>query len=274
MKNLILAGVGTIGLAIAMQPALAADLPTKGPITRTPVVQVFSWTGFYVGVHVGGGWGRKSQSSAPFTIGPVAITPGASAVDADGWLAGGQVGYNFQGGPGWFGGNWVVGLEAQASWSDIDGDTACSSTAAIPGVGAVTLAATCRAEVDSLGTIALRYGTAYGRTLIYSKFGAAWSRDKYSATPSAAAAGILGITSLNGSENRWGWMSGTGIEFALSDNWSAKAEYNYMNLGTERVRLTSTPAGAAIDSDIKQRMHVVKFGLNYRFGGGAVVAKY
>jgi outer membrane immunogenic protein len=271
MKNLILAGVGTIALAIAVQPALAADLPTKGPVIKTPVVQVFSWTGFYVGVHVGGGWGRKTSTTSTFTLPGVTVAPGSATVDVDGWLAGGQVGFNYQGGPGWFGGNWVVGVEAQASWGDINGNSPCAGTATIVGAGVITVPARCEAEVESLGTIALRYGTAYGRTLIYSKIGAAWARDKYAVVLTPA---FGGLTSLDASENRWGWMSGTGIEFALTDNWSAKAEYNYMNMGTERLRFSSTPAGATFDADIKQRIHVVKFGLNYRFGGGAVVAKY
>jgi outer membrane immunogenic protein len=68
-------------------------------------------------------------------------------------------------------------------------------------------------------------------------------------------------------------MSGTGIEIALSGNWSMKGEYNYMNLGTRSVTFTGTPAGVTFDGDIRQRIHVVKFGVNYRFGG-PVVARY
>jgi outer membrane immunogenic protein len=71
---------------------------------------------------------------------------------------------------------------------------------------------------------------------------------------------------------RWGWMSGGGYEYAFNQNWSWKVECNYMHLGREDVQFCSV-AGTCFDYSIKQHLHIVKAGINYRFGG-PVVARY
>ena len=77
-------------------------------------------------------------------------------------------------------------------------------------------------------------------------------------------------------DDRVGWTVGVGLEYALTPNWSVKGEYNYMDFGTERNRFTTVvfPVNSYHDTDIRQHVSVVKFGVNYRFGGAAVVAKY
>jgi outer membrane immunogenic protein len=71
-------------------------------------------------------------------------------------------------------------------------------------------------------------------------------------------------------------MVGAGLELGLSQNWSIKGEYNYMDFGTRRYDAIACVGclGPTFDEEIAQRLHVVKFGLNYRFGGGPVVARY
>jgi len=72
-------------------------------------------------------------------------------------------------------------------------------------------------------------------------------------------------------------MFGTGVEYAITGNWSAKVEYDYLDFGTHRERLpgfTVLNAGVPIDVDIRQRIHLVKFGVNYRFGWGPIVARF
>jgi hypothetical protein len=76
-----------------------------------------------------------------------------------------------------------------------------------------------------------------------------------------------------------GWMVGVGVEYAFTPNWSVKAEYNYLDLGTRRETLQPVPANCPgcgpFQYDIRQRMDLVKIGVNYRFGwAGPVVAKY
>jgi outer membrane immunogenic protein len=270
MKTLILLGVSLLSLAAGLRPSAAADLPVKA---RPLAVAVYDWTGLYVGVHGGEGWGSKDISAPPFPFGGAVITPAASSNSISGWLAGGQVGYNFQGGPGIFGGRWVIGGEAQVSWSRLDDTVSCSAVVAIPGVGAVPLSVNCSSKVDSLGTIALRLGSAFDRILVYSKVGAAWTHDKYQDDVTTPAFAPLSFT---GSETRWGWMVGAGIEYAFGNNWSGKIEYDYLGLGTETVRYSSVPpaTSAFVDASVKERVQLVKIGVNYRFGPSAVAAKY
>src|SRR5438105_2283426 len=108
MKRLMLTTVG-LGALILATPALSADLAYPMPYKAPGPVPIpyYSWTGCYLGGHVGGGWGRKDFS-----------VPGVS-VDTDGFLGGGQIGCNYQ-----FAGQWVVGIEADASWADISGNAA------------------------------------------------------------------------------------------------------------------------------------------------------
>jgi outer membrane immunogenic protein len=69
-------------------------------------------------------------------------------------------------------------------------------------------------------------------------------------------------------------MVGGGVEHAFGGNWSGKVEYNYMHLGKKTIEFCSvTVPGDCLDNQIRQHIHVVKIGINYRFGG-PVVARY
>src|SRR5712691_12694805 len=108
MRKILAASIGMLALAAAMQPAAAADLPTKAPVYKAPrVVDVDPWTGFYVGVNVGYSWGDwDSTSLAP--IFPIATGLGTTASpNVKGWLGGVQAGYNWRVDP-----RWLVGVEA------------------------------------------------------------------------------------------------------------------------------------------------------------------
>src|ERR1700690_3137521 len=94
-KRLLLSGIVLAALAIAA-PVSAADMPTRAPVYKAAPVALFNWTGFYVGGHGGYGWG-DADNLAP-----------------TGWFGGGQVGYHWQYAP-----NWVFGLEADISGSNI-----------------------------------------------------------------------------------------------------------------------------------------------------------
>ena len=102
---------------------------------------------------------------------------------------------------------------------------------------------------------------SFDRSLIYAKGGAAWAEDKYSGVWT-----VLGFTgAVSAKETRTGWTVGGGWEYALWKSLSAKIEYNYLDFGTDRV---SFPAGAfgTYVGDIDETIHVIKVGLNYRFG--------
>ena len=232
MKRALLAGAGLFVLAMAAQPAAAADMPR--PVTKAPAMvaaPMFNWTGFYVGVHAGYGWGDSHVS--PLN--------GGEGTDVDGWLAGGQVGFNLQHG------NFVWGIEADGAWADIENDAGPGS----PPEGYV--------NVRSLYTVRARGGIAANNTLYYLTGGWAGARVKYIDFD-------VGPGSLTKSYS--GWTVGAGLEYAFAPGWSAKLEYLYADLGDETYNL-GTPDKVELDA------HIVRVGLNYRFatGGKAPIGK-
>ena len=266
MNKARVAAVTGIAL-LTIAPAHAADLGVH-PIYKTPppaavVPPHFSWTGCYIGGHIGGGWGRKTVSipDLAFTTGvpPGTLPPGFSVPsvtgNTSGVLGGGQVGCNYQFAP-----NWVIGIEGDGSAADIKGGiTDTISLAGIPITG------TANARTDWLASTTGRLGWAWDRWLVYGKGGVAWAGDKYSASIP------IFNEQLNASETRTGWTVGGGIEWAFWNNWSAKVEYDFYDFGTRSVTLAGTFAGAPITVpgvDVKQTISAVKFGINYRFGWG------
>ena len=247
MKKLILAGISMTALAAALQPASAADLPVAYRAPQSYVI--FTWTGFYFGAHGGGAWGSKDTTLAPFTFAGATIAPPGTTIDVSGGLAGGQFGANYQAG------SWVLGVELDASWADLTGNTACI----------VGVAGNCHARVNALGTFAGRLGFALDRVLLYGKGGAAVANDKYE---------ITSVAAYKASETRWGWMLGGGVEYSFTDNWSAKIEYNYLDFGTRAVRFTDGTGLLFLDTSIRERVHVAKAGINYRFGWAPVGVTY
>lgn len=239
------------------QVAYSADLPTKAP--RAPLAApVWSWTGFYIGAHVGGGWGTieselagfpyvpmlESASYLGFGGGPFPIASGT----VNGFLGGGQIGYNFQSGI------VVFGIEADASWTNIKGTTPC------------LFILSCEREVQALGTITGRLGFTADRALIYVKGGGAWAHVEHDVK-------LFGTSVTSADKTLWGWTVGTGVEYAITENWSAKLEYNYMDFGSNTLGFPIEEFGT-VNVDTTTSIHAVKFGVNYRFGGGPVVARY
>jgi len=154
----------------------------------------------------------------------------AGGSDVDGWFGGGQIGFNYQA-PG---STFVWGGELDGAFSNI-GD---SSTA---------LGITTKSEVDHFGTARLRAGTAFDDTLLYVTGGAAWAHNKVSVTG-------LG----NASKTHTGWTVGAGIEQGFGGGWSGKLEYLYADFGSANYFGGMNSGGFDV--------HVLRAGLNYRFG--------
>jgi len=229
MRHLLLAGTA-VGALLA-DPVLAADLPVrKAPFA--PAAAVYNWTGFYIGGHLGGAWGDKDWVAVG--VGPL------GSHDVDGFIGGGQVGFNYQAG------RWVFGVEADFSWADVSGHH----------VDNVFLGDN-RTKVDWFGTVTGRIGYAFDRTLLYVEGGGAWARDAYTIT----ATGFFAQTS----DTNWGWTVGAGLEYGMTPNWSLKLEYNYLSFDTQRVTFVPN-TGGSFDRDVDQTIHVLKAGINYRFG--------
>jgi outer membrane immunogenic protein len=278
MKKLLLA---TTMLTIAA-PAFAADLGRRMPVKAPPIlapVPLFTWTGCYLGAHAGVGWGRKDFSE-PDTFGDFADPGEAIRVDTGaGFVGGGQVGCDYQLAP-----NWVIGIEGDFAWADIKGDATDPFFSGKNGNPIVF-----HARTEWITDVTGRFGFAWDRWLIYGKGGVAWAHDKYSIDNLTFFNGspcFSGNTAIPcnpaGSETRTGWTAGGGIEWAFWNNWSAKIEFDHYEFGTRRVTLFDPVGDVSGPVDVKQRIEVVKFGLNYRFGWGKgkgktpppVVAKY
>jgi outer membrane immunogenic protein len=265
MRKLTFASVGVIALAAALKPAGAAEVDLYGPppvlYAPAPAVVIFTWTGFYFGGHVGGGWAHKTMTGTPYNFSGDTITPSQFSVDASGWLGGGQIGAMYQAG------SWVFGAEADASGANLTGSSSCTSSSFL---GNPVPVATCNVRVVGLGTIAGRLGYAVDRLLVYGKAGGGWANDKYGFT----SPNIALLPTFNGNETRWGWMVGAGVEYAFYDNWSAKIEYNYLGFRHSSLQFTDTTAQFFLNTDIQQQMHLVKLGLNYRWGWAPVGIRY
>ena len=240
MKKFWLASVASIAF-VTSAPANAADFPYRAPLVAP--VPLFTWTGCYIGGQVGYGWARKSVAAPE-------IAPGVSETgDIVGPLGGGQVGCNYQFAP-----NWVIGIEGDAAAADIKGD----ATSTVFGV-----TGTAHARTDWIASATGRFGWAWDRWLLYAKGGAAWAGDKYSADIPVFPEHI------EASETRSGWTVGGGLEWAFWNNWSAKLEYDFYDFGTRTLTFSGTFAGVpelVPGVDIRQRVSVGKFGINYRFG--------
>jgi outer membrane immunogenic protein len=255
MKKILLATVALTALVAA--PAMAADLAR--PVYKAappPVVYAYSWTGCYVGGNGGGVWVHKDYALTGVGIagfGGVNFPAiGMGSHDASSGIGGVQVGCNYQ-----FAGGWVIGIQADYDWMRANG----SHTDPFTNLTTLTN------NAKSLGSVTGRIGYAWDRFLGYVKGGGAWERDDY-AWFFTAAPGVA----LTGSETRGGWTVGIGGEYAFTDWLTGFAEYDYYGFGTRTVGLTFSPLTA--NFDIKENKSVAKVGLNFKFGGSPVVAKY
>jgi len=151
MKTLLLGNVAIFALSVGAT-AYAADLPLM-------VAPVWNWAGFYIGGHVGGGAGNANFSD------PFGGSIYGDNVSTPVFLAGGQIGYNFQKD------NWVFGLEGDASWASSDGTSTCLA------VSGFYVSSNCHSNPGFFASVAGRVGYALGplgRTLVYAKGGAAF----------------------------------------------------------------------------------------------------
>jgi len=232
--------------------AVAADLR---PVTKAAPAPApaFSWTGFYVGGHVGWGWGETNAT--PTGIVGLVIDPFRS--DTDGVFAGGTIGYNYQYGP------IVLGTEGEFSWSDINGSVNGSFLGILPPAGSSLVATS---QNNWIATLSTRVGVAWDALLVYGKAGVAWANNDYSVN--ANLGGLFSYASTI-SETETGWLVGGGVEWAFARNWSAKIEGNYMDFGSKNRSFAGIPVGGGIslpiNADIESHISTVKFGVNYRF---------
>jgi len=236
MRRTALAGLLSLA-AGALAPAYAADirLPVRKAAPPAFIQTYYNWTGFYIGGHVGYGWADFTGTDT-FTG---AITDSAAA---SGMIYGGTVGFNYQLG------SWVFGVEGDFTFGDV------KWTEDFLGL------ATAEVKVDQIYTAAGRIGYAFDRWMVFGKFGGAWTQEQYNFS-------VFGATAT-GTVNRTGYLLGVGLEYAFLGNWTAKVEYNYMDLGSKDVTLAVTGGLVVTPATVDLTVQTVKFGVNYKFGWG------
>jgi outer membrane immunogenic protein len=259
MKHLALTAIA-VGL-LAVGPAIAADMPLKAPI-MAPVP--WSWTGFYIGGNVGAGWGNKWwDNNDPLDNAFFFGFPGTGlgTTSMDGFLGGGQVGFNWQNGLA------VFGIETTWSWTDMKGHFA----AGLPG----TLTITPTSKLDWIGTVVGRVGVSVDHAFLYVGAGAAWTKEEDGAASFGPGfGGVFGSQNISysASQTESGWTFLTGLEYAFSPNWSARLQYNFYDFENNSIKLLSgNPAttaitGATLGVSTPLRIHAIAAGLNFRFG--------
>jgi outer membrane immunogenic protein len=235
-------------LLIASVAANAADLkmPVKAPPPPPPV---FSWTGFYIGGNIGGAWAHHDWDDSVFGL------DFGGGNNNGVFIAGGQVGGNYQIN------NFVIGVEGTFDWADNNSN---SSGIVVPGLKGNLIQVT--SNDTWITTLAGRLGVAYDRTLFYAKGGGAWiGNNGFTVTNLTTGASITGSNSNTIS----GWLIGGGLEWAFANNWSLKAEYDYIGLNG---RTFTVPAGSPFlvgdtFTTAGNNIQMATVGINFRFGG-------
>ncbi len=245
-SKLILSAAVAVTAMIGVGAASAADLPTKA---MPPAAPVFSWTGFYVGVNAGAGvlldqgYANNTQLADRHGIGG---------------LAGGQMGFNYQMGM------LVLGIEGEGFWSGmkVTQDQFGFFNGNFFDPNALFATATIKNKSDY--DVAARFGIALDRALVYGKAGWVaggfdWNyadRTGYSNQASATLNGLL---------------IGLGLEYAFTNNWTVKFEYDYLGFNAKNVHFTEAcssicmlTAGGFTQS-VSADKHIFKVGLNYLF---------
>jgi outer membrane immunogenic protein len=251
MKNFLMGTAALVVLGI-VAPANAADLPARYTKAPAPIMApMYDWSGFYIGGN--GGWGTsrdcRSNVTAVLFLG---------CYDADGAVAGGQIGYRWQTGA------WVFGLEAQGDWADLSGSTQNLGNR----VNHI------HSKMDAFGLFTGQVGYAWNNVLLYVKGGAAITSTSYDFIVNATN---LTAASFN-DDNRWSPTVGVGLEFGFAPNWSVGVEYDHIFAGRRDVTFV-TPAGVALAATYNTGgdTDLVMARINYRFGWGGgfpVAARY
>ncbi|MBL8569850.1 MAG: porin family protein [Phreatobacter sp.] len=244
MKKLILAGAA---VAAFTSVSHAADLGVpRGAVAAVVVAPAYAWTGFYLGAHLGGGFGRQTWADVSLTAEPVSLRP-------NGVLGGVHFGYNYQIN------NIVLGLDVALSAASLRASA----------VSAFNPAVTYGTRTNFLTTVTGRLGVAVDRALLYVSAG-------YAGANIQTTGVNAGLDSFSNNNFRSGFAVGGGLNYQITPNWVAGLDYKYIHLGSEN-RAGNTALGAPFtQTRIRTEVHQVAVSVSYLFSTGpsAVVARY
>jgi outer membrane immunogenic protein len=230
--------IGGLALAALVSlPARAADMTPIGQRAPAPgyIPAQFLWTGYYIGAGIGGGWGTATFTD-PFNT-------ATASPSLKGFLVGGVTGINYQIGA------VVIGVEG-----DFTGSWAKGTAVDVP-VGLLP-ANTLKTEVFWTASLTGRVGVAFDRLLVYGKGGAAFDYDRDTATQPSGAAAV-------GSLNRAGWTVGGGVEYALTEHWIGRLEYDYFRFAARGIQFTGNTlppnANGAVGFNLGELMAIMAY---------------
>jgi outer membrane immunogenic protein len=236
--------------------AVAADMPLKAV---APAPYVYDWSGIYIGGVVGGAWGTHDLSSPGLGIvGTLVGVPVLQTNNPSAFIGGVEVGSRYQ-----FS-KLVVGWEGDVTWGDLNNTSTVAFGAPLLPAGSLTRSLT--TSINWTGTGTATVGVAHNNWLLYGKAGAAVESVDY--TTNIAALGVPVFGGTGSDKNRVGWTVGTGLEWAVWQNWSVKAEYDYLDFGNRNIAINGTfIGGVPLQFGLQDNNHINQFkaGLNYKF---------
>jgi len=267
---------------IGVGAASAADMPMKAMPAPIAAAPIYNWTGFYVGLNLGGAWNDTRDDVFPtgcfLTNVACGLGPTVNPLRSDsvrltgsGFTGGVQAGYN------WQAANWVFGIEGDINYSGISDGSSINRPVVAPLAGNFI-----HTESDKLnwfGTFRGRLGmTVTPSFLIYGTGGLAFGQVRSASAVSFTTTTDVYAGSID--DTRFGWTVGGGGEWMIAPQWSIKAEYLFVDLGKASYTQTCITAVCAAftpppsyQTDLRVHEHVARVGVNYHFGG-PVVARY
>ena len=275
--NLIKSFAAAIAAVTIAGSALAADLPSRNapPVAYAPL-PAMTWAGFYIGVNGGYVFSDRNRmalvGAGPLLTGlaGIGVVPSFIPSKREGFIGGGQMGYN------WQFGSIVLGLE-----TDIQGVAAQSKGGVLVGTIAGPIVTKAQSKLDYLGTVRGRFGFTVAPTvLLYATGGLAYGGVRQSVQSYAAAfAPGNGVFASSTSSTKVGYTAGAGVEWAFAPAWSVEFEYMYYNLGSSRSLAPDVTGNFPTEYLVYSRRndgHVARAGVNYRFWSSpaSVVARY
>ena len=246
MRKLCLLSTVALAMVGLSSVGQAADMPVKAPPPPP-----FSWTGFYLGSNIGAAWAERNWND---------VTRGLLFSHSNSHLMlGGQIGYN------WQINTFVLGVEADADWLSRNDNNGAGII--VPGIaGPIAV----NSDSTWISTAAARFGFAVNRALIYGKAGGGWvGQSNLTVTNLDTGASITGTN--NGA--RGGFLVGGGIEYAVTDNWTMKGEYDYLGLSSRNFIVPVNAPFFVGDTFNNRSRNVQQFkvGFNYLFNTAAPV---
>lgn len=241
----------------------AADLPSRLPPPLPPPPAIFTWSGFYIGPNIGGAFGSDDRVGIHkrggrnirgnrFLGNPVTLRE-------TGVFGGAQLGYNYQ-----FG-SFVVGVEVDGEGSSVEGAKSARGGSRL-NFSQVTAAS----KVDAFGTARGRVGYAFNRFLVYGTGGVAVAHVNYNVLITGSNNQRALNTQIQDDNAKFGYVFGGGVEYAITNNWSVKAEYQFIGLGRDELtapfrRRAGQASGFTAVTEETPQFQTVRIGANYRF---------